>query len=207
MMSIRHALNVLATELNFLAKPGFALLQIILTALPDGSAGRIRAAVYRDFRWRIGPRSLIMGRLTFSSPNRRNLTIGGSCYVNSHVHVDTTAAVDIGNRVTIGHHAIIITADHEIGPPSSRAGAVEPKAVSIGDGAWIAARVTLLPGVTIGEGAVVAAGSVVTRDVPAHCLVAGVPARVIRELAADEAASFGLGGPPTPNNGGAGSER
>jgi len=54
--------------------------------------------------------------------------------------------------------------------------------VSVEDGAWIAARVTVLPGVTIGRGSVVAAGAVVTRDVPPNCLVAGVPARVLREL-------------------------
>jgi maltose O-acetyltransferase len=54
--------------------------------------------------------------------------------------------------------------------------------VSIEDGAWIAARVTILPGVTIGRGTVVAAGAVVTRDVPPNTLAAGVPARVKREL-------------------------
>lgn len=52
--------------------------------------------------------------------------------------------------------------------------------VVIGDGVWIGARATILKGVTIGDGAVVAAGAVVTRDVPAHSLVAGVPARVVR---------------------------
>jgi maltose O-acetyltransferase len=65
---------------------------------------------------------------------------------------------------------------------SRRAGDLKAEPVTIGDGAWIGARATILPGVTIGGGAVVAAGSVVTRDLPANVLAGGVPARVIREL-------------------------
>jgi maltose O-acetyltransferase len=57
--------------------------------------------------------------------------------------------------------------------------------VSIGDGVWIGARTTVLPGVTIGSGAIVAAGSVVNRDVEADTMVAGVPARLVRGLDSD----------------------
>jgi maltose O-acetyltransferase len=186
-MSVKHGIKVVATELAFLAQPRFALLSLALKFLPTGYAGRIRASVYRCFGWKIGRKSLILGPLSFLSPqlSRRNLTVGERCIFNANVSIDTTAPVTIGDGVGIGHHVVIITADHEIGPPSSRAGALDPKPVSIGDGVWIAARVTILPGVTIGPGAVVVTGALVRRDVPAHCVVAGVPARVARELASD----------------------
>ncbi|MGZ6099020.1 MAG: DapH/DapD/GlmU-related protein, partial [Myxococcaceae bacterium] len=64
--------------------------------------------------------------------------------------------------------------------------------IVIGDGAWIAARVTILPGVTIGAGAIIGAGSVVTRDVSPHTLAVGNPARVVRRL---NAAEPGISGP------------
>ena len=59
---------------------------------------------------------------------------------------------------------------------------MDPKPVRIGDGAWLASRAVVLPGVTVGEGAIVAAGAVVTRSVEPHTLVGGVPARLIRHL-------------------------
>jgi maltose O-acetyltransferase len=75
-----------------------------------------------------------------------------------------------------------LTVDHEIGPSENRCGEVLVAPVIIGDGAWLASRVTILPGVTVGNGSIVAAGAVVTHDVPPNTLVAGVPARVVRDL-------------------------
>jgi len=184
MTSIRRKLQVIGTELAWLVQPRLALLSVVLKLFPTGFAGRLRAKAYRSLGWRIGEKTLVMGPVTFSSPelSRRHLTVGKHCFVNAYVHIDTSAMVTIGDGVSIGHHAMIITADHEVGPPSSRAGALTPRQIVVGDGAWIAAGATILPGVTVGEGAVVAAGAVVKHDVPAHCLVAGVPARVVREL-------------------------
>jgi maltose O-acetyltransferase len=90
--------------------------------------------------------------------------------------------VTIGNNVSFGHQVIVLTNTHDIGPASRRAATLCSKAVTIGNGAWLGARCTILPGVTIGDGAVVAAGSVVNEDVPANVLVAGVPARLVRLL-------------------------
>jgi len=193
-MSVKHGLKVLATELAFLAQPRLALLSLALAFLPAGYAGRIRASLYRCLGWKIGAKSLILGPLNFLSPqlSRRNLTIGERCIINANVSIDTTGPVTIGNDAGIGHHVVIITADHEIGPPSSRAGALDPKPVSIGDGVWLAARVTILPGVTIGPGSVVVTGALVRRDVAPHCVVAGVPARVARELSGDVEDEIGV---------------
>lgn len=69
-----------------------------------------------------------------------------------------------------------------MGSSERRAGAGWAKPIHIEDGCWIGARVTVLGGVRIGRGSVVAAGAVVTRDVPENCLVGGVPARLLRQL-------------------------
>ena len=93
----------------------------------------------------------------------------------------------IGNRAQIAYHVTLITGDHHIGPPASRAGVMNARPITIGEGAWIGARVVVLPGVTIGAGAVVAAGAIVTKDVAPNTLVAGVPARFLRKLPMDGA--------------------
>jgi len=82
----------------------------------------------------------------------------------------------------VGHGVTFITSDHETGTLSRRAGELKVLPIIVEDGVWIAANVTLLPGVTVGRGAVVAAGAVVTKDVPPNSLVAGIPAKVIRLL-------------------------
>jgi maltose O-acetyltransferase len=74
---------------------------------------------------------------------------------------------------------MILTTSHKLGPSSHRAGPHDLLPVKIGDGAWIGARATILPGVTVGEGAVISAGSVVNKNVPANSIVAGAPARVV----------------------------
>jgi maltose O-acetyltransferase len=170
-----------------------ALGQILVRCLPHGSFGTLRAGIYRLVGFRgIREKVVFHGpiELRGQGPFYQRLHIGAFSYLNSPCFIDLNGPVDIGQRVTIGHHTVIITSNHEIGPPLRRAGALVPDSVTIGDGAWIAARVTILPGVTIGPGAIVGAGSVVTKDVPANCKVAGVPAKIIGYLdGADRALS------------------
>jgi acetyltransferase-like isoleucine patch superfamily enzyme len=165
------------------------LAQLLARCLPYGAFGAVRAAVYRRIAFPgICSKVVLHGPLELRGTGQfyHHLCIDELSYINGHCFIDLNAAVHIGKRVTIGHHTIIITSNHEIGPPVMRAGKVVPQPVTIGDGAWIAARVTILPGVSIGPGALVGAGSVVTRDVPAHAKVAGVPARIIGYLDAGE---------------------
>jgi maltose O-acetyltransferase len=75
-----------------------------------------------------------------------------------------------------------ITAKHQIGEATQRAGAMRGASIVVGDGAWVGANATILPGVSVGRGAVVAAGAVVSRDVPPNVIVAGVPAKIKIEL-------------------------
>lgn len=112
----------------------------------------------------------------------RGLTVGHRCFLGRSIYIDLSRQVTIEEDAVIGHHTVIVTADHEIGPATRRCGAVRAAPVVIGKGAWIGARATILPGVSVGAGAVVAAGSLVRSDVAPNTLVAGVPARLVREL-------------------------
>ncbi len=114
------------------------------------------------------------------------LTVGEGTTINSPCLIDLNASVTIGRRVGMGHHTVIVTSAHDIGGPKERRGPIRPAPVKIGDGVWIGARSTILSGVTIGNGAVIAAGALVTRDVPSHTVVAGLPAKVVRELDPNE---------------------
>ena len=165
------------------------VLARISEALPSAAMARTRTALLRAAGVKIGHHSLIQGplRLTGRGDLCAMLTIGDNTLVTGGLHVDLGAAVRIGNMVRIGHDVALLTINHAVGPVYLRAGTSFFDEVVIEDGCWLASRCTVLPGVTIGTGAIVAAGSVVTRSVPKHTLVAGVPARVIRELGADEA--------------------
>ncbi len=107
------------------------------------------------------------------------LTFGDDVFVNSGTRIRCDVAVTIGDHVAIGFDVVVTDTDfHGVeGRP------VHTAPVVIGSGAWIGGRAVILPGVTVGTRALVAAGSVVTRDVPDDTLVAGNPARVVRTLA------------------------
>lgn len=108
--------------------------------------------------------------------------IGRGCSINRGVFLDGSAAVIIGDSVSIGMQALVVTGSHDFGDKTKRAGALRPEPVRIGTGAWIGARAIVLPGVTIGEGAVVGAGSLVMKDVAPNTVVMGNPARVVRRF-------------------------
>lgn len=148
---------------------------------PQGALGkRIRNATYRQgLGVVVGHRSFFAGG---GYINGTQLAVGDECFINREYYFDLSAPVTIGHRVSIGTHAVFVTANHDDGGPSRRAGAITPRPIVVEDGAWIGTRVTILPGVTIGRGAVVASGAVVHRSVAPNTLVAGVPAAVKREL-------------------------
>lgn len=107
----------------------------------------------------------------------QRFVIGEGSHVNQGCFIDARGGVRIGNGVSVSHYVKIVTGTHDI---MSRRfdGAFRP--VKIGDHVWIGIGATILPGVTIGDGAVVAAGSVVVHDVDRYCVVGGVPARKIK---------------------------
>lgn len=160
------------------------LVNSLVRTLPEGMAGRFRSILYRRAGLMIGPRTIIRGPLVLRGNGQahKNLTIGSDCLIYPFESLDCCAPVVIGNHVTFGPSVSIITGTHDVSDPTHRAGSLIRHAVRIEDGAWVCLGATLLPGVTVGRGAVVAARAVVTRDVPPHTVVAGSPARVVRTL-------------------------
>lgn len=109
------------------------------------------------------------------------LRIGSGTYVNRYTIFDAHSHLHIGRDVMIGPHCYFTDADHGMEPDSSvKSQPMRHAPVDVEDEAWIGARATILPGVRIGRGAVIAAGAVVTRDVPAMAVVAGIPARILK---------------------------
>ncbi|MDQ0895197.1 sugar O-acetyltransferase [Agromyces ramosus] len=116
----------------------------------------------------------------FTSDFGRNISLGKRVFINSGCRFQDQGGITIGDDCLIGHNAVIATLEHDIAP--TRRGDLMPSPVVIGRNVWLGANVTVLPGVTIGDDAVVGAGSVVTKDVPARTIVIGSPARVVRSI-------------------------
>lgn len=110
-----------------------------------------------------------------------DITVGRNVFVNQNCTFYDLGGLDIADDVMIGPNVSIITTGHPL-EPSQRRAAVIAKPVVIERNVWIAAGAIIIGGVTIGENSVVAAGSVVTKDVPPNTLVGGNPARVIRPI-------------------------
>jgi len=116
-----------------------------------------------------------------ASPGGR-LEIGSNTFINYGCSIAANQSVSIGADCSIGTYAIIMDNNFHRLEPDRRFETPASQPVILEDNVWLGARVIVLPGVRIGTGSVVAAGSVVTRDIPPFTLAAGTPARVIREL-------------------------
>jgi maltose O-acetyltransferase len=154
------------------------------SGLPQHGFNRLRTRLLIRAGLHIAPRASIAGpvRITGPGPLGALLSIGPGSFISGPIHIDLGAAVSIGARVYIGDQVKLLTGTHEIGESNQRCGGHRWAPIEIGDGAWIGSGVTVLPGVRIGGGAVVGAGAVVTADVAPDTLVAGVPARFVRDL-------------------------
>ncbi|MEL7100530.1 MAG: sugar O-acetyltransferase [Pseudomonadota bacterium] len=105
--------------------------------------------------------------------------IGAGCYINAGCVILDSAPVTIGNSTLIGPRAQLICADHHRDPVKRREGIERALPVTLGRDVWIGAAALIMPGVTVGDGAIIGAGAVVTRDVAPGATVAGVPARPV----------------------------
>jgi len=133
----------------------------------------------------IGQGSMI-GKFTSIAPRDEsgsgNFYCGEKCGIHEHNFLDTTESIALGNEVATGPYDIFYTHDHSINRDQSIWDQpIVASSIHIGDGSWIGSQVIILPGVNIGIGAIVAAGSVVTKSVDDFNLVAGVPAKFLKE--------------------------
>ena len=119
---------------------------------------------------------------TFNCDRGKNIFIGNDFTGNFNLTILDIREVHIGNHVMIGPNTLITTVGHPLSPKARRGYISVAKPVTIGNDVWIGGNVTILPRVTIGNNVVVAAGAVVTKDVPDNSLVGGVPAKLIRTL-------------------------
>ena len=110
----------------------------------------------------------------------KNIIIGKNVFINACCRFQDQGGIEIGDGSLIGHNTTIATLNHDFNP-EKRAN-INPKPVKIGKNVWIGPDSTILPGVEIGDGAIVGAGSVVTKSVPKNTIVAGNPAKIIRKI-------------------------
>ena len=115
------------------------------------------------------------------SPKGR-LTLGEGSFSNAKCFFDLSEDIIIGDNCAIGMSVTFITSSHEIGNKDKRGGMGKSRKIVIGNGCWIGANVSILPGVTIGEGVVIGTGAVVIKDCEPNCVYAGVPAKIVRRL-------------------------
>ena len=140
---------------------------------------RIRTQLLRLLGLNIDRRAVVRPGVFFRS---KKVSIGGGSFIGYNAFFDCRAGIKIGSNTGIGSYTVFVDFDHDISDPNRRAGAGFGKPITIGDGVRISTRSMIMPGVTIGDGAVIGAGSIVTRDVDAHCLYFGSPAKKQREL-------------------------
>jgi len=164
----------------------YRLANLISGMLPDFMSGVLRGRLYRLAGFSIGQGAFIMGNLRLVGATERfyeKLKIGPGTVVGNYVTINLDAEVHLGKDVSIGPYVLIYTGTHQIGPGSKRRmSQVVAKPVFIEDGCWVGLAAIILPGVTIGHGSIIAAGAVVTQDVPPDSYLEGNPGRVVQKL-------------------------
>ena len=116
----------------------------------------------------------------FYSECGKNIRIGKRVFINCCCHFQDQGGVEIGDDCLIGSFVVLATLNHGTDP--EQRGDLLPGGIRLGKKVWVGSHATILPGVTVGDNAIIAAGAVVTKDVPANAVVAGVPARVVKLL-------------------------
>lgn len=110
----------------------------------------------------------------------KNITIGKNVFINACCHFQDHGGVTLGNGCQIGHNVVFATLNHGISAEDRVH--TYPAPIVLGKNVWVGSNSTILQGVTVGDNAIIAAGAVVTKDVPANTIVGGVPAKTIRSI-------------------------
>lgn len=110
----------------------------------------------------------------------KNINVGKNVFINACCKFQDQGGITIGDGCLFGHNVTIATLNHEFNP--EKRASIIPNPVKIGKKVWVGSDSTILPGIEIGDGAIIAAGSVVTKNIPKNTIAAGNPARIIREI-------------------------
>jgi acetyltransferase-like isoleucine patch superfamily enzyme len=162
-------------------KNALDVVYVATSAISHLPSARLRHLYYRRvLNMRIAPGARIAGRAEIRGG--QHIVIGEGTLVGHDAILDGRGGLTLGRDVNLSSEVAIWTADHDHGDPDF---GYRASSVTVGDRAWLSFRTTILQGVTIGEGAVVAAGAVVTKDVAPYTIVAGVPARPVAERPRD----------------------
>jgi len=179
--NLRDALRV--------ADAGFQIqLLLYIGRFPSRS---VRHSVYRSLGLKLAPNACIHRGAEIREP--KNISIGAGSIIGFDAILDGRRGVSIGANVNLSSEVAIWTVQHD---PQDRQFGVKGGPVHIGDRAWLSFRSTILPGVTVGEGAVVAAGAIVTHDVAPYTIVGGTPASVIGNRSRDLSYELGAASKP-----------
>jgi len=156
------------------------IIQFLFSILPDSHCFNLKSFLLRLRGFEIGKNVRIVSSVKIKT---KYFSIGDNSFIGYETLIaGGDALIKIGKNVDIAPRCAIISGTHEIGDSTHRADQGVSKEIIIGDGTWIGANTTILAGVTIGNGSIVAAGSLVNDNIESDFLVAGVPARVIRKL-------------------------
>lgn len=153
-----------------------------------GGSAMEREAILRELLGKVGRR--VHFEPTFRCEFGCNIVIGDDFYANFDCIMLDGGGIDIGDNVLFGPRVGIYTSNHAIDAAERAAGACWAKPVRIGHRVWIGAGVLINPGVTVGDDSIVGSGSVVTKDVPAGVIAAGVPCRVLRQITEADRTGF-----------------
>jgi len=146
--------------------------------------GNVLSAL-REGRLEIGPQVLLEPGVWITAPGQARIRIGGGSFLNLGVMVAAQDLVEIGRHCMLANHCFVSDAGHRFDDPNLPVpwqGFTSKGPTRIGDNVWCGAGVVVTSGVTIGERCVIGANSVVTSDIPAYSVAAGVPARVLRKI-------------------------
>ncbi len=157
------------------------IVNALMRALPDDEVSAVlRAKALKLFGFKVAKGAMVRQSVRFGG-DRLNLgayaSIGACCHIDCH-----DDEVTMEPYVVLSPKVTVVTGTHPLDGSPGRIGPTIPKPVLIKEGAWICVGAYILPGVTVGVRSVVAAGSVVTKDVPDCTMVAGVPARHVKDL-------------------------
>lgn len=156
------------------------LIQMIFALIPDTRFWMLKSRLLRLRGFQVGENVRVVSSVKFKT---KHLSIGENTFIGHNVFISGgDSRIEIGANVDIAPCCVIVAGTHKIGDSRRRAGEGYSEKIVIGKGVWIGASTTILGGVTIGNGSIIGAASLVRKDVEPNYLVAGNPAAMIRKL-------------------------